>query len=167
MITTNTLQDIDEIFNLYKQASDFKKVKSNIQWPEFGYNMIETEIKENRLYKFTIEGKIACIWSIAFEDPQIWEEQNSDPSLYIHRIATHPSFRGQKFVEQIAIWAKSFAEQNNKQYVRMDTVGLNPKLVNYYVNCGFTYLGVKTPANTQGLPAHYQNISINLFQLKV
>ncbi|MHB8929251.1 MAG: hypothetical protein ACYC5R_01500 [Melioribacteraceae bacterium] len=48
-----------------------------------------------------INGGIACVWAMTFNDPQIWEERNKDPSVYLHRIATNPNFRGQNLVGEI------------------------------------------------------------------
>jgi len=166
MIVNTFLQDIDEVFALYKMASDFKKTVSGVQWPEFDRSMIETEIKENRHWKIIVDGQIACVWSITFNDPQVWEERHADPAVYIHRIATHPDFRGQKFVEQIVEWSAKFAKENEKHYVRMDTTAGNQRLADYYIRCGFTQLGPKKIADTEGLPAHYHNATMVLFQLK-
>lgn len=162
-----SLQDIDDILDLYKMASDFKKKVSGVQWPEFERSMIETETLENRLFKITIDQQIACVWSITFDDLQVWEEQNADPAIYIHRIATNPNFSGQRFVEQIVEWSKQFAQENNKVYVRMDTTAGNQRLNDYYIKCGFSYLGSKKITDTEGRPAHYHNASMALFQLEV
>ncbi|WP_412850678.1 GNAT family N-acetyltransferase [Chryseobacterium sp. PMSZPI] len=167
MIVNTSLQDIDEVFSLYKMASDFKKTVSGIQWPEFDRKMIETEINEKLHWKIVVDGQVACVWSISFEDFQVWEEKNTDPSIYIHRIATNHNFRGQKFVEQIVTWAKQFAKENNKLYVRMDTTAGNQRLNDYYMQCGFSCLGAKKMTNTEGLPDHYHNATMVLFQMEV
>lgn len=167
MIVNTSLQDMEAVLSLYKMASDFKKTVSGVQWPEFDQNMIETEINEGRHFKITVEGQVACVWSITFDDHQVWAEKNEDPAIYIHRIATNPNFRGQKFVEQIVEWAKQFAPQHNKLYVRMDTTAGNQRLTDYYVKCGFTYLGDKKMTDTEGRPDHYHNATMGLFQLEV
>ncbi len=82
MIANTFLQDIDEVFDLYKMASDFKKTVSGIQWPEFDRNMIETEITENRHWKIITDEQIACVWSITFDDLPVWGTQNTDPAIY-------------------------------------------------------------------------------------
>jgi hypothetical protein len=94
-IQNSNINDIDEIFRLYKIATDFQKTRFTIHWPQFDIKLIETEISENRQWKIIADGKIACIWATTFYDPQIWEERNDDPAVYIHRIATNPDFRGQ------------------------------------------------------------------------
>ncbi|CAM4376109.1 hypothetical protein [Zobellia nedashkovskayae] len=69
-ITTSTLNDIPEIFRLYKLATDFQKVKfPDNQWPEFEKDSITTEVVENRQFKLLIDDNIACVWAITYGDP--------------------------------------------------------------------------------------------------
>lgn len=166
-IQNSNLNDLAEIFRLYKVATDFQKTKYAVQWPEFKSALIETEIIENRQWKIIIDGQIACVWVTTFSDPQIWEEKNADPSVYIHRIATNPDFRGQNLVGKIIAWAKEHAVENNKMYVRLDTVGENTGLIKHYQKFGFDYLGLYNLKNTDELPAHYQNAAVSLFELSV
>ncbi|WP_216656241.1 hypothetical protein [Campylobacter sp. RM16188] len=49
---------------------------------EIWSRVLETEIKENRRFNIKIEGKIACIWAITFDDAQIWQERNADAAIY-------------------------------------------------------------------------------------
>lgn len=164
-IINSTTKDIDAIFNLYKIASDYQKPRFRVYWPEFDRNLVETEITENRQWKAIIDDTIACIWATTFNDLQIWEERNKDPSVYIHRIATAPQFRGKHFVKYIVEWVKIYAVENNKQFIRLDTIGENHKLIEYYQTCGFTFLGMFQLKNTHGLPSHYHNESACLFEI--
>ncbi len=164
-ILNSNINDIDEIFRLYKIATDFQKTRYTVHWPEFERSLIESEIKEKRQWKIVADAKIACIWATTFSDPQIWEERNKDPAVYIHRIATNPDFRGQNLMGKITQWVKMFAIENQKKYVRMDTVGANPGLIHYYTKCGFDFLGLLKLKNTKGLPAHYNKATVSLFQM--
>jgi len=167
-ILNSTLHDIETIFDFYKIATDFQKIKfPENQWPTFQRNLIETEINENRQWKLVIDTKIACIWAITFNDPQIWQEKDVEPSIYIHRIATNPDFRGLNFVSEIVKWAKEYAISKNKLFIRMDTCGNNKKLINHYKNCGFEFLGMSKLKNTDGLPSHYKNSNVCLFEIKL
>ncbi|MFT3932907.1 MAG: GNAT family N-acetyltransferase [Chitinophagaceae bacterium] len=167
-IENSTAADIDEIFRLYKLASDHQRSKKTvIVWPEFDREMVADEIAENRQWKCVIDNQVACIWAITFSDAQIWEKKNADPSIYIHRIATNPVFRGQNFVSLIVSWAKEYAKANNKDFVRLDTIGNNTKLIEHYTNAGFNFLGMFPLADTTGLPAHYHNGEACLFEIKL
>ncbi|MES2776794.1 MAG: GNAT family N-acetyltransferase [Bacteroidota bacterium] len=162
-----TIQDIDEIFRLYRIATEYQKPRFSVYWPEFERSLVETEIHENRQWKLLIDGTVACIWAISFSDPQIWEERNADPAIYIHRIATNPDYRGRNFVADIVVWAKDYAQKNNKLFIRLDTIGNNEKLIRHYTNAGFDYLGLFKLQNTDGLPQHYHNASACLFEIKL
>ncbi len=107
IITNSSINDIQEIFRLYKLATDFQKIKfPGNQWPEFDKEFITTEVLENRQFKLLINNKIACIWAITYSDPQIWEDKENNFSIYIHRIATNPEFRGNNLVQKIVEWSK-------------------------------------------------------------
>jgi len=167
-IENSNIHDIDEIFKLYKLATAYQKTKfiDNI-WPEFEQSLIITEIQESRQFKLIIDTTIACVWAITFSDPLIWEEKDIDPSVYIHRIATNPDYRGQNFVKHIVSWAKSYVKSHNKQFVRLDTCGNNSSLIKHYTNCGFTFLGINKLKNSDGLPSHYHNADVCFFEIRL
>jgi GNAT superfamily N-acetyltransferase len=167
-IENSTAADIPEIFRLYGIASAYQKSKQTVViWPQFDRQLVETEVAENRQWKLIIDEQIACVWATTFTDEQIWEERNSDAAVYIHRIATHPDFRGNNFVFAIVEWAKQYAKVNSKNFVRLDTLGNNTKLIEYYTKAGFQFLGMFDLKNTDGLPAHYNNAPACLFEIKL
>jgi ribosomal protein S18 acetylase RimI-like enzyme len=168
VITNSNLNDISEIFRLYDLATNFQKIKfPKNQWPLFNQNNIAIEIIQNRQFKLIIDGKIACIWAITYSDPQIWEEKENALSIYIHRIATNPEYRGNNFVKTIVNWAKDHALQHHKQFIRMDTCGRNERLISYYKGCGFNFLGINKLQNTTQLPSHYHNAEVCFFEIKL
>lgn len=167
IIQNSSVNDIDIIKQLYDTARAFQKLKHAVRWPEFDTALIETEILEERQWKIIIDDQIACIWATTFNDPQIWEERNNDPSIYIHRIATNPYFRGKNLVEEIVKWGRIYAKENNKKFIRLDTVGENMGLINYYQKCGFNFLGLYKLKDTDGLPNHYSNATVSLFEIEL
>ena len=169
IIENSTITDIDEIFRLYRIASEYQRSKKTVVvWPEFERDLVAKEIEENRQWKIIIDNKIACVWATTFSDEQIWEERNNDPAIYIHRIATNPKMRGKNFVSAIVSWSKTYAKANGKEFVRLDTLGRNTRLIEYYKNAGFDFLGFFDLQNTMGLPGHYQNNEpACLFEIKL
>ena len=161
-----TLEDIDEIFRLYKIASDYQKAKKTVVvWPNFKKSLITNELLEKRQWKMVENDYILCIWAITYNDEQIWEEKSKDPAIYIHRIATNPNFRGNNAVAKIVSWAKKHAKQKNKRFIRLDTLGNNVKLIKHYKNAGFDFLGMYKLKNTDKLPEHYHTAPVCLFQI--
>jgi len=167
-IKNSSVNDIDEIFRLYKLAADYQRLKQTVVvWPDFKKVLVETEIAENRQWKLMIDGATACVWATTFSDEQIWEERNADAAIYIHRIATNPVFRGQNFVSIITEWAKEYAATHGLDFVRLDTLGNNTKLIQHYTSAGFRFLGLFDLKDTRGLPDHYHNKPVCLFEIKL
>ncbi len=163
-----TIHDIDEIFRLYKIATNYQQSKQTVVvWPVFKREVVEKEIAEQHQWKLTVDNQIACVWATTFSDEQIWEERNVDAAIYIHRIATNPTFRGRNFVSIIVEWAREYAKDNGKDLVRLDTLGNNTRLIEYYTNAGFTFLGIFDLKNTDSLPDHYHGAPACLFEIRL
>ncbi|MBS1533324.1 MAG: GNAT family N-acetyltransferase, partial [Bacteroidetes bacterium] len=91
-----------------------------------------------------------------FEDREIWDERDKNDSIYIHRICNNPASRGKRYIDNIANWARDYAVQQGKQYIRLDTLGNNTKLIRHYTSAGFEFLGIFRLTDTANLPGHYQ-----------
>ena len=155
-ISTCMLEDSDTILSLYQSARDLQTQKGMVVWPVFKKDFIENEINEQRQWKLVIEDTIACNWAITFSDKEIWGEKDKDNAIYIHRITTNPIFRGNRYIDRIVNWAKEYAEQKGKQFVRLDTLGNNTRLIEHYTSVGFKFLGMFELTDTSNLPGHYQ-----------
>jgi len=163
----STHADADAIFALYDDAIAYQKQVGNNHWLGFAAELVAAEINENRHYKVLAYGGIAGTFCVTFSDPEIWKELNDTPAIYIHRIATGQQSRGLNLVKHIVTWAKEYALNNNLSFVRMDTGSGNDRLINYYISCGFTYLGDTTINYKPGMPAHYENGSFALLEMRV
>lgn len=166
-IVNSTSKDIHTIFEFYDQAIAYQKIKFNKHWQGFDVPLVEQEIKENRQYKIVEDGRVVCVFAVTFNDPAIWGEKDKDAAIYLHRIVTHPDYRGKNYVKNIAEWAVDFGRKNKLDFVRMDTWGDNEKLIQHYSNNGFNFLGVTEKINDATLPKHYDCISLSLFEIAV
>ncbi|MFT5820658.1 MAG: GNAT superfamily N-acetyltransferase [Crocinitomix sp.] len=166
-IENSQLKDVSKIFDLYRIATEYMKSKNQVHWPEFSKDLIINEVEENRQWKLLIDEKIACIWATALNDKLIWGDKDNEPSLYIHRIATNPDFRGQNLVKKLINWANEYGRKNSLKYIRLDTVGLNKGLIGHYEKLGFQFLGTKELEYTKELPAHYNNGEVCYFQKEI
>jgi len=164
----NSLQpDIPKIFELYRIATDYMKSKNQVHWPEFSEELISAEVEEKRQWKLVIDNSIACIWATTLNDELIWGEKNNDPSLYLHRITTNPIFRGQGLLKHVIDWSINHCKEQNLQFLRLDTVGLNKGLIKHYEKHGFKFLGMKDLENTDGLPDHYKAGGVCFFEMEI
>ena len=151
------ISDANEILLLYEAARELQTQRKMVVWPFFEKSFIEKEIQEQRQWKIVFENLIACNWTITFEDKEIWGQKDKNNAIYIHRICTNPAFRGNRYIDIIVKWAKNYAMQMNKQFVRLDTLGNNTKLIEHYTSAGFDFLGMFELTDTASLPMHYQN----------
>jgi len=161
----STPADLETIFDLYDAAIAHQKAVSHLHWLPFDRALVATEIAEGRQWKIIIDGQIACVFVTAYADPAIWGDRDQQPSVYLHRIVTNPLFRGRNLVGEIVQWAILHAKSLGKQYVRLDTWSDNLKLKEIYLQCGFAFLGIVTPADPAALPSHYSGISLALFEI--
>ena len=150
------MNDTDDILSLYQSARELQTSKRMVVSPIFVKRLIEKEIKELRQWKLVIEDTIACNWAITFSDKEIWGEKDKNDSIYIHRITTNAAFRGNRYIHMIVEWASEYAKQKEKQFVRLDTLGNNTKLIEHYSSAGFQFLGIFELNDTSNLPGHYQ-----------
>ena len=158
-------QDLKTILALYDKAIEFQKTVFDKPWLGFDVEFVNREIDEGRLWKITEDGLIANIFSVAYADPMLWLEKSNDPAMYIHRIVTNPDFRGRGYVPAITEWAKEHAREKNLRFVRMDTWSDNQKLLDYYQNCSFKFVGTVEPAESDTLPAHYRDLTLALLEI--
>jgi phage terminase large subunit-like protein len=68
-------------------------------------------------------------------------------------------------VAKIVDWAKQFADEKEIQFIRLDTLGNNTRLIEHYKEAGFDFLGMHTLKNTSNLPEHYQEAPVCLFEI--
>jgi GNAT superfamily N-acetyltransferase len=167
-ISNCTPADIPLMFTIYDQATARMKPFTPVPWVGFDPKMVEQEITEGRQWKIVEDGQIACVFLTAYSDPHIWGDRNNDPSVYLHRIATHEAFQGRFYVKTIVEWAKQHALDLGKTHVRLDTGAGNPKITQFYIKAGFDYLGDVNLASTEGLPAHYStDFKFSIFEINL
>jgi hypothetical protein len=150
------MSDIDSILSLYAAARQLQTQSNMVVWPVFKRSMVEKEIQEKRQWKIVLDNVMACNWAIAFMDREIWGERDKNDAVYIHRICTNPTLRGNRYVDTIVGWAKGYARETGKQYIRLDTLGDNKRLIEHYTSAGFSFLGMHILTDTASLPGHYQ-----------
>lgn len=159
--------DIDTIFEFYDLAIEHQKKVSPKQWQGFDRELISEEIAEGRQYKILVNGIVAAIFAVTYNDPQIWLGKDGEAAVYIHRIVTHPEYRGYGFVNTIIAWARTRSKTSRLDFIRMDTWADNERLLKYYTGCGFKHVGQIRIEPNSGLPKHYDGITLNLFEIEL
>lgn len=164
----NTVQkDLDMVFSLFDSSVAYQLKHQHNVWPRFNREFIETEIEEGRQFKILSDASVLGVFSVLYSDPVIWGDRDREPSVYLHRIAVNPLFKGGKLMPIIRDWAKDHARIKGKQFVRMDTWGDNASLRKYYIKCGFNYIGQRYLSNLEEESSHYGGPCLSLFQIEI
>ena len=151
------VSDTNEILLLYEAARNLQTQRKMVIWPSFEKSFIEKEILEERQWKMVIDNIIVCNWAVAFEDKEIWGQKDTNDGIYIHRICNNPKSRGNRYIDTIVEWSRKYAAEIGKQFVRLDTLGNNTKLIEHYTSAGFEFLGMFKLTEIANLPSHYQD----------
>jgi len=137
-------------------------------WPAYPEKKIKGEIETGLHFSaFMPDGVLAGFFSLALCDAEIWEDKEQGDAIYIHRMCVNPACKGNRLAAWFLTWAQGYAEGCGRKYVRMDTWGDNPRLIRYYVECGFRQAGNRQMSAVRDLSPHYQNAYLALFENEV
>ena len=161
------LHDLPEMLDVYAHARDYQIKVGQASYPVFTSDDFEKDILEGAYYKIVINEKTAAFFYIGFEDELIWDERENHCSVYLHRIVTHPDFKGKNLMQFVTDFAVSFAKKHDRRFVRMDTWNNNEPLKNYYLKFGFQIVGTRKLPEDERLHAHYWGETCVYFEMKV
>lgn len=162
-----TPDDLPLLMEFYDIARSYQQTQFTRHWQQFDPAGVLQEIKEGRQWKMTEGDQVAMVFLTSYDDPVIWGKRNEEPSVYLHRIVTHPAFRGRGNMEKLVQWAREHGKALGKKFIRMDTWGDNRKLNDYYIRCGFALLEVVVPEDRSVFPAYYDFYSLSLLEMKI
>ncbi len=166
-ITTASEDDLQEVYLLFEEAIAFQKSNNYIGWHSYDREFIQSEIRNNLLFKILCDDNIACIFSICFSDPLIWRDREKGDAVYLHRVVLNQQFKGEKVFAKVLRWATQFADSKNLKYIRMDTWSENDKIIGYYLSYGFSFIENYTTPGTENLPVQHRNLNVALLELRV
>ena len=167
VIQTANLSDIPAMLDIYTQARAYQIKTGQATYPIFTKENLEPLIHAGEYFKIEIEGKIAVILFIIFEDLAVWDKLENNCSIYIHRIATHPDFKGRNLMRVVTDFAIDYAKKHNRQFVRMDTWNRNDRLKNYYLKFGFKELGTRILPSNEAIHPHHWGETCVFLELPV
>jgi ribosomal protein S18 acetylase RimI-like enzyme len=133
-------------------------------WPEFADAAILQEIGAGRLMRVLDGDVVAGVFSVAYEDPAIWGEQERGAHVYLHRIARAAEYRGRGLIDAVLAWALPECRTLGREGLRMDTWASNEALIGYYVRLGFRPVGRQRIAPDPRLPLHYHGVELALLE---
>ncbi len=161
------ISDIATLEKMWNEALTFMRERELPLWPPFPVDLILQEIKDGLNFKLCSDEKIISFFSLALSDPVIWEEKERGDSIYIHRGVTASEYRGVNTTPLVLEWARVKGRITGRKFIRIDTWGSNTRLIEYYKKAGFTHVGFRDMGDAPGLPSHYKNLRLALFETPV
>ncbi len=159
--------DLEFIYWLFEQAIVYQKKNNYPVWKEYDKGVLNNDIEEKLQYKILIDGKLACIFSVCYSDIFVWREREVGDAIYLHRIIVNPNFKGRKLVGNIIPFVRDLIKNKNIKYIRMDTWGDNPILMEYYQSFGFKIIDYYTTPDIKELPVQQRGNYVVLLQLEI
>ncbi|ASI78478.1 GNAT family N-acetyltransferase [Bacillus pacificus] len=147
-IRTATEEESDSIITLLKEVAQWLQHKEVDQWQyllgEEATAEILESIKEKYTYVVTKEDEIIGTVTVSPKqnewDEHILGKEEVSNSLYIHRFAVKRKYKGNGIGEWMLQWIEENV-QHDKEFLKLDCVGHNRILNDFYKRNGFEYVG--------------------------
>lgn len=145
-----TLSDLDRIMEIIADAQRFLKESSVDQWQN-GYptrEIFEADIKKSACHAFTLEGKLAGVISVFFENEPSYERvydgrwlTGDAPYAMFHRAAVGKDYRGMGIASEMLSYAENMAIEHGYKSMRGDTHRDNKAMRGLLKKRGFVHCG--------------------------
>lgn len=147
-IRTATENESDSIIALLKEVAKWLQHKGVDQWQYLLGGEATAEIlegiREKYTYVITKEDEITGTVTVSPKqnewDEYIFGKEEVSNSLYIHRFAVKRKYKGNGIGEWILRWVEENVK-HDKEFLKLDCVGHNRILNDFYKRNGFEYVG--------------------------
>jgi len=112
------------------------------QWPlPFPRDELAGAIDRGEVYVVEAEdGEAVGTVTILLDDPLYWPDSPPD-ALYVHKFAVRRDHAGRGIGAAIVEWANAEAAEAGRDFLRLDCLGDNPGIRDYYEDLGFEHCG--------------------------
>lgn len=140
--TTARAEDHSRVLALVRARAEWIRDKGSRQWKIFlgeeAGPFVERLIATGRTYLVTAGPNDVGTFRIDWTDERFWGAKGLDGTAgYVHTLATHRDFAGQRLVGRMLQWACDRIIAQGRSLIRIDCDATNPKLVSYYCSFGF------------------------------
>jgi DNA-binding MarR family transcriptional regulator/GNAT superfamily N-acetyltransferase len=166
-IVNTTLDDLHLVYWLFDQAIVYQQQHGYPEWKGYEKKALIAEVDQHLQYKIVQYHHVLGIFSVSYSDPATWGEWDSGNALFLHRVITHPQFKGQRVFGKVREWALQQAKEKGLGYIRIDTWTDNPAIIAFYEGYGFQVVTARITPDSPDLHAQNRNLRVTLMQLPV
>jgi GNAT superfamily N-acetyltransferase len=112
------------------------------QWPlPFPPDELAAAVERGEVYVVEDEeGEAVATVTILRDDPTYWPDSPPD-ALYVHKFAVRRDRAGRGIGSAVVEWANAEAAEAGREFLRLDCLGDNPGIRDYYEGLGFEHRG--------------------------
>lgn len=147
-VSVATSKEADHILGLLKDAAKWLKEKGIDQWGFLADGGEDVEVRQainnNKTFIVKRDDKIVATFTLyqtqSSWDKYIWGNLN-DGAVYLHRLALTRFKIGSGLGKEVLQWLEIYLGKEGINTLRLDCVGSNNKLNEFYRNNGFEKVG--------------------------
>ncbi|MDX6409900.1 MAG: hypothetical protein QOE13_2971 [Gaiellaceae bacterium] len=112
------------------------------QWPlPFPRDQLAAAIERGEVYVVESEdGEAVATVTMLLDDPAYWGARPPD-AFYVHKLAVRRDRAGRGIGAAVVEWANAEAAEAGREFLRLDCLGDNPRIRDYYEDLGFQHRG--------------------------
>jgi GNAT superfamily N-acetyltransferase len=112
------------------------------QWPHpFPRDQLAAAIERGEVYVVESEdGEAVATVTMLVDDPAYWGARPPD-AFYVHKLAVRRDRAGRGIGAAVVEWANAEAAEAGREFLRLDCLGDNPRIRDYYEDLGFQHRG--------------------------
>jgi len=135
-------EDAVTVAGLLDEATEWVNDLGFSQWPlPFPREQLAAAIDRGEVYVVeSEEGEAVATVSMLHDDPVYWGDQPPD-AFYVHKLAVRRDSAGRGIGAAVVEWANAEAAEAGREFLRLDCLGDNPGIRDYYEGLGFEHRG--------------------------
>ena len=127
-ITRASADDLPLLKRIYAEAAEIQRRQNAPEWPPFGDEQLLAEIAEGRIHIVRDGATVAGIFTVAYDDPAIWDGDDREAYVYVHRVARAAANTRRGFMDVVLDWVRAHARELGRRGLRLDTWATNAAL---------------------------------------
>ncbi len=145
MIKKATIDELEEIFELYKTCSEDLIERGIYMWDEDypTVDLIEKEIKLDNMFLIEDDDQIIAAFDLNDYLDDLWQPVNwqDENFLGLHLLAVHPDYQRQGYGLKVLKFSEDYASNKNYTSIHLDVLSKNKAALKLYRNNGYQKVG--------------------------
>ncbi|MCS7461172.1 GNAT family N-acetyltransferase [Paenibacillus doosanensis] len=140
----------DAVMELLIKTAEWLRSKGSRQWNGLlegrDHHGMAEAISAGHVFVFEQESRLAGVVMLLQQpgewDRQLWGEEGHEEAVYVHRLAVNRDCAGTRLGRDMMAWVETGIRFPGKSKIRLDCVGDNPRLNEFYRSLGYEYQGL-------------------------